>query len=101
MLEFLEVYLPIVIYILLIILLVIGIVLGVRIISAMDKVDEVLDNMQKKVNSLNGLFSIIDFTTDKISAFSDKVVDVVSGFIGRFGKKKKSDYLESEEDYYE
>ncbi len=92
MLEFFQVYLPIVIYILLIILLIIGIILGVRLIGAMDKVDEVLSDVQKKVNSLNGLFSVIDFTTDKISAFSDKVVDSISGFIskiGNFRKKKK------------
>ena len=62
-------YLPIVVYILLIILLIVGIILGIRLLNAMDKVDEVLDNMQRKVNSLNGLFSVIDFTTDKISAF--------------------------------
>ena len=68
----------------------------------MDKVDEVLDNMQRKVNSLNGLFSVIDFTTDKISAFSDKVVDVVSGFIGRFTRKKNKKRIEeSEEEDYE
>lgn len=101
MLEFLEVYLPIVIYVLLIILLIIGIVLGVRVLGAMDKVDEVLDNVEKKVNSLNGLFGVIDFTTDKISAFSDKVVDIVSSFIGRIGKKKKTKYVESEDEYYE
>ncbi len=101
MLEFFQVYLPIVVYILLIILLIVGIILGVRLLGAMDKVDEVLDNMQRKVNSLNGLFSVIDFTTDKISAFSDKVVDVISGFIGRIGRKKKMKYNESEEDEYE
>ncbi len=99
MVEFFQVYLPIVVYFLLIILLIVGIILGIRLIGAMDKVDEVLDNMQQKVNSLNGLFSVIDFTTDKISAFSDKVVDVISGFIGRFTRKKKMKYEESEEDY--
>lgn len=101
MIEFFQVYLPIVVYFLLIILLIVGIILGVRLIGAMDKVDEVLDNMQRKVNSLNGLFSVIDFTTDKISAFSDRVVDVISGFIGRIGRKKKSKYDESEEEDYE
>ena len=86
-LEFFQVYLPI---------------LGIRLLNAMDKVDEVLDNMQRKVNSLNGLFSVIDFTTDKISAFSDKVVDVVSGFIGRFTRKKNKKRIEeSEEEDYE
>lgn len=101
MLEFLEMYLPIVVYVLLIILLIVGIILGVRLLGAMDKVDEVLDNMQRKVNSLNGLFSVIDFTTDKISAFSDKVVDVVSGFIGKITHKKKRKLEESEEEDYE
>lgn len=101
MVEFFQVYLPIVVYFLLIILLIVGIILGIRLIGAMDKVDEVLDNMQRKVNSLNGLFSVIDFTTDKISAFSDRVVDVISGFIGRFGKKRKVNYEESEEEDYE
>ena len=102
MLEFFQVYLHIVVYILLIILLIVGIILGIRLLNAMDKVDEVLDNMQRKVNSLNGLFSVIDFTTDKISAFSDKVVDVVSGFIGRFTRKKNKKRIEeSEEEDYE
>ncbi len=101
MVEFFQVYLPIVVYFLLIILLIVGIILGIRLLGAMDKVDEVLENMQKKVNSLNGLFSVIDFTTDKISAFSDKVVDVVSGFIGKFTRRKKTKYTESEEEDYE
>lgn len=91
---------PIAIYFLLIILLIVGIILGIRLISAMDRVDEVLDNMQKKVNSLNGLFNVIDFTTDKISAFSDKVVETIGGFISRIGRKKKSK-CEMEEDEYE
>lgn len=90
MLEFFQIYLPIAIYILLIILLVVGIILGVRLISAMDKVDEVLNNVQKKVNSLNGLFSVIDFTTDRISAFSDRVVDTISGFISKIGSRRKT-----------
>lgn len=101
MVEFFQVYLPIVVYVLLIILLIVSIILGIRLIGAMDKVDEVLENMQNKVNSLNGLFNVIDFTTDKISAFSDKVVDVVSGFIGKFRRKKKVKFEESEEDEYE
>lgn len=101
MIEFFQAYLPIVVYFLLIILLIVGIILGIRLLGAMDKVDEVLENMQKKVNSLNGLFSVIDFTTDKISAFSDKVVDTISSFIGRFTRKKKKVYEESEEEDYE
>lgn len=98
MLEFFQVYLPIVVYILLIILLIIGIVLGVRLINAMDKVDEVLNNVQKKVNSLNGLFSVIDFTTDKISAFSDRVVNTLSGFISRIGNWRRPKFERSQKE---
>lgn len=101
MLEFFQVYLPIVVYFLLIILLIVGIILGIRLIGAMDRVDAILDSIESKVNSLNGLFSVIDFTTDKISAFSDKVVDVVSGFISKMRRKKKSLYEGEEEDFYE
>ncbi len=98
MLEFFQVYLPIIIYILLIIILIIGIILGIRLIGAIDKIDVVLNNVQKKVDSLNGIFSIIDFTTDKISAFSDKVVDTISGFFSRIGNWRKQLKYESEED---
>ncbi len=101
MLEFLEMYLPIAVYFLLIILLIVGIILGIRLIIAMDKLDSVLDNMQQKVNSLNGLFNVIDFTTDRISAFSDRLVELVGGFISRLGRKKKKNKREMEENDYE
>ena len=65
MTDFLEVYLPICVNILLIILLIVGIVLGVRLINVMNRVNELIDNVEAKVNSLNGLFNVINFTTDK------------------------------------
>lgn len=99
MLEFFQVYLPIIVYILLIILLVIGIILGVRLINAMDKVDNLIDNVQGKVDSLNGLFNVIDFATDKISAFSDRTVDVLSGLLSKIGRKKRPKIKEEEDDY--
>lgn len=97
MLEFFETYLPIIVYILLIILLIVGIILGVRLIGAMDKVDELLDNVKKKVDSLNGLFGVIDFTTDKISAFADRIVELISSLVYRFKRLKRKKYDEEEE----
>ena len=85
---FLSTYLPICIYILLIILLIIGIILGVRLINAMNRIDKIIDDVDHKVNSLNRFFNVIDFTTDKISFFSDKLVDILAGLIGKIGKKK-------------
>lgn len=91
--EFWLAFLPIVIYILLIALLVIGIVLGIKTIITMNKVEKVVDSISEKVESLNSIFSFIDWTTDRISSFTDRLVDTVSGIFGRLflrGKKNKN-----------
>lgn len=99
MTEFLQVYLPICIYILLIILLVVGIILGVRLIGALDRVDKILDNIEGKVNSLNGLFGVIDFTTDKITAMGDKVVELFGSVFNKIvkGRRESRDILEDDD----
>ena len=99
MTEFLETYLPICVNILLIVLLIIGIVLGVRLINVINRMNDVVDNIEEKVNSLNGLFNIINFTTDKITTISDRVAEGFTGLIKRFGRKKYSS--EMEDDDYE
>ena len=93
MIDFLQTILPIVIYILLIILLIIGIILGVRSIQTLNKVDKVVDDVNDKVQSLNGFFNLVDFTTDKIVSITDRVVEGVSGLIGHIFKRRhvKSD----------
>ena len=76
-------FLPIIIYILLIILLVIGIILGIKSIITINKVEKVVDDVNEKVESLNGLFQIVDFTTDKLVYITDKVIDGVSSLASR------------------
>ena len=89
-------FLPIVIYLLLIALLTIGIILGIKTIITINKLEKVVDNVNEKVESLNSIFSIIDFTTDKIASFTDKVVEVAGNLFSKvlFRKKRKG---ESEE----
>ena len=89
LIDFLQVFLPIVVYVLLIIILIVGIILGIKSIRTIGKVEKVVDDVNDKVQSLNGFFSIIDFTTDKIVSITDKVVDGISGIIGNIFKKKK------------
>lgn len=90
MVDFLQVFLPIIIYILLIIILIIGIILGVKSIKTITKVEKVVDDVNDKVQSLNGFFNLIDYTTDKLVSVTDRVVDGISGVIGKlFFKKKK------------
>ena len=89
-------FLPIIIYILLIIILIIGIILGIKSIITINKVEKVVDDVNEKVESLNGLFHVVDFTTDKIVMLTDKVVDGLSGFASRLFFKNKRKKMEDE-----
>ncbi len=90
-------FLPIIIYILLIIILIIGIILGIKSIITIKKVEKVVDDVNEKVESLNGLFHIVDFTTDKIVMLTDKVVDGLSGMASKIFFKKKIKSTKEEE----
>ena len=91
-------FLPIIIYVLLIILLIIGIILGIKSIITINKVEKVVDDVNEKVESLNGLFQIVDFTTDKLVSITDKVIDGVSSRASKlFFRKKKNKEDETDE----
>jgi uncharacterized protein YoxC len=96
MISFLQTILPIIIYFLLIILIIIGIILGIRAIQTLNKVDRVVDDVNDKVQSLNGFFNIIDFTTDKIVSITDKVVEGISGLIGNVFRRRHTEKDEEE-----
>ena len=93
----LSVVLPILIYILLSALLVVLIILGIKTIQFMEKTNRILDNVESKVNSLNGFFSVIDRFTDGISGITNKMVDSISSLITHIFKRKKKE--EESEDY--
>lgn len=80
-------------YILSSVLLVVLIVLGIKTIITMNKIENIVDNINVKVNKLNNLFNIIDVTTDKLALISDKLVDSVTSIISKIfnGKKRKED----------
>ena len=91
-------FLPIIIYVLLIILLIIGIILGIKSTITINKVEKVVDDVNEKVESLNGLFQIVDFTTDKLVSITDKVIDGVSSLASKlFFRKKKNKEDETDE----
>ena len=90
--------LPIVIYMLIAILLVVLIILGIKLIDTANKTNAVLDDIEQKSKTLDGLFGTVDRITDAFTIVSDKVIDGIAGLIGKafsFKKKKK----EEEEDY--
>lgn len=90
--------LPIILYILGSILLGILIVLGIKLINVMNKMEKVVDDINTKVSSLNGVFSIIDATTDKLALLSDRMVDGISLIIRKLFAKKKKKNKEKEND---
>lgn len=90
--------LPIVIYMLIAILLVVLIILGIKLIDTANKTNAVLDDIEQKSKTLDGLFGTVDRITDAFTIVSDKVIDGIAGLIGKafsFKKKKK----EEEDDY--
>lgn len=87
----LEALLPIIINSLIIILLIVVIILVIKCIYVIDATKRVLDNVESKVNSLNGLFSIIDLITGKVASTADKISDTIESFVKKlFSKKKKT-----------
>ena len=84
-------FLPIIIYILLIIILIVGIILGIRLILVLGKASRVVDDINEKVHSLDGIFSIIDTATDKIVLVTDKVIEGIMSLIAKVFVKPKEE----------
>ena len=85
-------FLPALLYILGSILLVVLIILGIKLIITMNKIENVVDDINGKVKSLNGFFSVIDYTTDKLALLSDRFVDTITSLIKKiFVRKEKKD----------
>ena len=100
--EFLNVFLPIVLYIVAITLLIILIILGIKLINLIDKVDRDVDSVEEKVNSFNGALAVMTKAADGIASISDSVINgvslTVSKLMNTFTKRSKK--KKEEEDYY-
>ena len=85
-------FLQLLLYILGSILLIVLIILGIKLIITMNKIENVVDDINGKVRSLNGIFSVIDVTTDKLALLSDKTINFITEAIKRlFTKRKEKD----------
>ena len=87
----------VILYILGSILLITLIVFTIKLMKTLKKVDKIVDDVDNKMQSLNGAFDIIDTTTNALSSISDKVVDfIVNGLLGIFNRKNKKEEIEDE-----
>ena len=89
--------LTVIIYVLLIILIAVLISFVVRAFNTLKKLDSTIDDVNNKMNKLNGVFNIVDRSADAINMVTDKLTStIVSGVSKLFTKKTKkaeeSDY---------
>ena len=82
----------VILFISLIILVVVSIVAMINLIKTLKKINKVIDNVDDKVSKLNGLFAMIDNTTDVINSFSDRIASsIANGISWLLNRKKKGD----------
>ena len=96
--EFLSQFLPIIIYFLLIIVIIVGIVLGIKLIITMDKVLNLVDDVQDKVNKVTPIFNAFGFVSDKMSGVITTVVGSIENLISNLFIRNRKEEMESEED---
>ena len=91
----LEDALLIVLYISLIIFVISMTVLVIKLTTTSDETNYLVENLTKKAESLDNLFNVIDFTTNKFNQVGELIVGSLTGLVKKiFGSKERE-----EEDY--
>lgn len=90
--------LPILLYSLAIILVIVFIILGIKLIATINKANAILDDVERKSKSLNGLFNVIDSVTDTLSVLSDTVVASITSVLGKIIPKRKKKERKKEDE---
>ena len=73
---------------LVIILLIATVAVALKIIETLKKLDEVIDDINGKAKQLDGLFGIIDHTSNTVASISNKVTDIIVGIVQKLLDKK-------------
>ena len=92
--EEMSLILGIITYIFTIILLIVAIIIGIRIIGLTDKAEKIWDDVEEKVNSLNGIFNVVNKVSLGMETIGNKITGTITNLISKVFKKKK----EEEED---
>lgn len=89
---------PIILYFLGAVLLVVVIILITKLISTVDKVNILLDDIEDKSQSLNGLFDAISRIGDTLSAANNRVTGFIAGIASKLFKQKRKRKKDIEEE---
>lgn len=84
-----EIVLPTILYICLIILVIFAIGLIIKLMKTLDKADNILDDVNRKLIKLDGVFDLIDHTTEYATSIGDKFFAAIKSGISQLLKKRK------------
>lgn len=76
-------------YVLLIILVIVLIIIGIRFIITLNKIDKTIDNVNDKLNRVDGAFDVVGKTADFVDGISNNIINAIMGVLGKFINKKK------------
>ena len=93
--EFLEIMLAV----LGIILLVVLIVLSIKLIMITTRINNLLDDAQEKMKTVNRLFMVVDKVSDSVSLVSNRFVDTIANIISKLFTKNNKVKKEEEEEF--
>ena len=96
--DFLNDFLPILLLFLGAVLLVVLIILLLKVIKTVDKVNIILDDVEQKSQSLNGLFKAIERLGNALDSANNKVTGFVAGVAKKMFKQRKSKKAKKEEE---
>lgn len=71
------------------VLVVFLIVISIKLLYTVDKINVILDDAEKTLKSVNGVFTAIDTVTDSITLISETVIGKVLMMVEKIFKKKK------------
>ena len=93
---------PLVLYFLGAVLLVVIIILMTKLVATIDKVNILLDDIEEKSQSLNGLFAALEGVGNTLASANNRITGFFTGLVKKVIRKKKKNKKKVEEmDEYE
>lgn len=89
---------PIILYFLGAVLLIVVIIFITKLMTTVDKVNILLDDIEGKSQSLNGLFDAISKVGDTLSAANNRVTGFIAGIASKLFKEKRKRKKEKAEE---
>ena len=90
-------FLQIILYVLGAVLLVTLIVLAIKLVYSVNRINSILDSVERKMRTVDKAFNAIDRVVDSLSIASDRIVDRVASLVGRVFNGKRKNKKEKED----